>query len=81
MNPLRRTARLVCIPQRLVVLTIEASRWRTRPGGDRASEEGFMGADFMEAGGMGAGGEGSSPSLFMKDTTQCIYGGKQLCTA
>jgi hypothetical protein len=29
----------------------------------------------MGAGGMGAGGEGSSPFLLMKDTAKCIYGG------
>ena len=29
----------------------------------------------MGAEGMGAGGEGSSPFLLMKDTTKCIYGG------
>ena len=29
----------------------------------------------MGAEGMGAGGEGSSPFVLMKDTTECIYGG------
>jgi hypothetical protein len=29
----------------------------------------------MGAAGMGAGGEGSSPFLLMKDTTKCTYGG------
>jgi hypothetical protein len=29
----------------------------------------------MGAGGMGAGGEGSSPFLLVKDTTKCIHGG------
>jgi hypothetical protein len=70
MDSPRHTARLVCVPGRSAVLTMEAPRWRAHPVGDRASAEGPMGA-----GGMGAGGEGSSPSLFMKDTTKCIYGG------
>jgi hypothetical protein len=29
----------------------------------------------MGAGGMGAGVEGNSPFLLMKDTTKCIHGG------
>jgi hypothetical protein len=64
------TARLVCVPGRSAVLTMEAPRWRVRPEGDRASEEGPMGA-----GGMGAGDEGNSPFLLMKVTTKCTYGG------
>jgi hypothetical protein len=68
----RHTARLVRVPGRSAVLIMEAQRWRARPVGDRASEEGPMGA-----GGMGAGGEGSSPFLLMKNTTKCIYGGNK----
>ena len=70
MDPPRHTARPVCVPGRSAVLAMEAPRWRARPVGDRASAEGPMGAE-----GMGAGGEGSSPFLLMKDTTKCIYGG------
>jgi hypothetical protein len=70
MDSPRHAARLVRVPGRSAVLTMEAPRWQARPVGDRASAE-----DPMGAGGMGAGGEGSSPFLLMKDTTKCIYGG------
>jgi hypothetical protein len=70
MDSPRHTARLVFVPGRSAVLTMEAPRWQARPVGDRASEEGPM-----AAGGHGGGGRSSSPFLLMKDTTKCIYGG------
>jgi hypothetical protein len=70
MDSPRYTARLVRVPGRSAALIMEALRWRVRPVGDRASEEGPM-----AAGGMGAEVEGSSPFLLMKDTTKCSYGG------
>src|ERR1700733_9670695 len=70
------TANRVCVPGHSAVLIMEAPPWRTPSVNGRASAEAFMAAGSMEA-----GGEGSSPSLFTKDTTKCIYGGKQSCTA
>ena len=72
MDSPRHTARLVRIPGRSAVLTMEAPRWRARPVGDQASEGGAT-----EAAAMGEGDEGSSPFLLMKDTTKCIYGGNK----
>ena len=67
MDSPRHAARLVRVPGRSAVLTMEAPRWQARPVGDRASAEDPM----------GAGGEGSSPFLLMKNTTKCIYGGNK----
>jgi Protein of unknown function (DUF3300) len=54
-DSLQHTTNRVCVPERSAVLTMEASRWRARSVGDRVSAEGSM-----EAGSMGAEGEGSS---------------------
>jgi len=62
MDSPRHIARLVCIPEPSAVLTMEASRWRTLPAGDRALVAAGIWEGGMWAVGMEAVGEGSSPS-------------------
>jgi hypothetical protein len=87
MDSPRHTVRLVCVPEPSAGLTMEASRWRTRSGGDRASEEDSMEEGPMEEGPMEAGGiaaaaaEGSSRLRIHEGHYKCIHGGKQSCTA
>ena len=76
MDSQRHTARLVRVPGRSAVLTMEAPRWRARPVGDRASAEGPMGAV-----GMGAGGEGSSPIPTHEGHYKMHLRRKQSCAA
>jgi hypothetical protein len=71
MDPLRHTARLVPVPGRSPVLTMEAPPWPVLPVDDRASAEGPMGA----ADPMAAGVEGSPPFLLLNDPANYTYGG------